>query len=95
MAATSSRALWSRTIRYRSPASGFGGGLVAGQHLVAGFTFISNEPGRTSHAATFLYDTDAQDLYFDDDGSGAHVAVKIAHFDTAVALKADDFDFVA
>ena len=77
-------------------ASGFGGGLVAGQHLVAGSTFISNtNPVAPSHAATFLYDTDAQDLYFDDDGSGAHAAVKIAHFDTAVALKADDFDFVA
>ena len=77
-------------------ASGFGGGLVAGQHLVAGSTFISNlNPVAPTTAATFLYDTDAHDLYFDDDGSGAHAAVKIAHFDTAVALKADDFDFVA
>ena len=77
-------------------ASGFKGGLVAGQKLVAGTTFISSTaPVATTTKGTFLYDTDAQDLFYDADGSGAGASVKIAHFDSPVALKADDFDIVA
>jgi hypothetical protein len=34
-------------------------------------------------------------MFFEDDGSGAHAPVKIAHFDTAVALEVHDFDIVA
>ena len=77
-------------------ASGFGGGLVAGQKLVAGVTFISNtNPVAPTSAGTFLYDTDAQDLFWDANGSTPGGIVKIAHFDSPVALKADDFDIVA
>lgn len=77
-------------------ASGFGGGLVAGQKPIAGVTFISNtNPVAPTTAGTFLYDTDAQDLFWDANGSTAGGVVKIAHFDTAVALKADDFDIIA
>ena len=66
------------------------------QHLVAGVTFIANAaPTASTTAGTFLYDTDDHNLLWDDDGSGAHAAVQVAHFDTAVALKADDFDIVA
>jgi hypothetical protein len=46
-------------------------------------------------AGTFLYDTVSHDVLWDADGSNAGAAVQIAHFDTAVALKANDFDFIA
>ena len=70
--------------------------LVAGQKLVDAVTFISNTaPVAPTKAATFLYETAGQDLFFDDDGSSAHAPVKIAHFDAAVALKANDFDIAA
>jgi Ca2+-binding RTX toxin-like protein len=76
-------------------ASGFPG-LVAGQKLVDGVTFISGaSPLAPTTKATFLYDTKTQDLYFDDDGSGVHGAQKIVHFDTPVTLHANDFDIVA
>jgi Ca2+-binding RTX toxin-like protein len=76
-------------------ASGFSG-LVARQKLVDGVTFISGAtPVSPTKAATFLYDTKTQDLYFDDDGSGVHAAQKIAHFDTPVTLHANDFDITA
>ena len=43
----------------RISASGFGGGLVAGQELVAGQTFISDpSPTALSEVGTFLFDTD-------------------------------------
>jgi hypothetical protein len=29
-------------------------------------------------------------MFFEDDGSGAHAPVKIAHFDTALALEVHD-----
>ena len=79
-------------------AAGFGGGLNAGQQLVAGQTFIdSTNPVATTTAGTFLYDTDDHNLYWDADGStvGGVAQVQVDHFDTAVALKADDFNFVA
>jgi serralysin len=76
-------------------AAGFTG-LVAGQKLVDGVTFVSGTaPVAPTKAATFLYDTSTQDLLFDDDGSGAHAAVKVAHFDTPVAIHANEFDIVA
>jgi Ca2+-binding RTX toxin-like protein len=77
-------------------ASGFGGGLMQGQPLVAGVTFISNNtPSAPTSAGTFLYDADGHDLLFDVDGSGSNPAAQLAHFDTAVNLKADDFNIVA
>ena len=79
-------------------AAGFGGGLHAGQHLVAGQTFIaSTNPVATTTAGTFLYDTDDHNLYWDPDGStiGGVAQVQVDHFDTAVALKADDFSILA
>ena len=77
-------------------ASGFGGGLVAGQQLVAGTTFFSDTtPVATTLAGAFLYDTDGQDLTWDANGSAAGGTLQIAHFDTAVALTADDFTILA
>ena len=77
-------------------ASGFGGGLVAGQAPVAGVTFISGaSPVAPTTSGTFLYDTVAQDLFWDVDGSDPGAAVKIAHFDSPVALTVNDFDIVA
>ena len=46
-------------------------------------------------AGTFLYDTDAHDLFYDADGAGPAAAQKLAHFDNAPVLTADDFDIVA
>jgi hypothetical protein len=74
------------------------GGLVLspGRSWVDGVTFISNTaPVAPTKAEAFLFETDGQDLFFDDDGSGAHAPVKIAHFNTAVALETNDFDIVA
>jgi hypothetical protein len=42
-----------------------------------------------------LYDTVHHDLLWDHDGTGGDAAVQLAHFDTAVILKANDFDIVA
>jgi hypothetical protein len=71
-------------------------GVLSPQKLVDAVTFISNTaPVAPTKAATFLYETAGQDLFFDEDGSGAHAPVKIAHFDTAAALKANDFDIAA
>ena len=77
-------------------ASGFGGKLVAGQSLVAGTTFISNtSPHAPTSSGTFLYDSSNHDLFWDGDGSGAADPVKLAHFDSTVLLKADDFKIIA
>ena len=74
-------------------ASGFGGGLTAGQQLVAGVTFIADaSPIATTDFGTFLYNTTTHDLTWDVDGSGATGAVQIAHFNTAVSLSADHFN---
>jgi Ca2+-binding RTX toxin-like protein len=71
-------------------ASGFGGGLVAGEHLVSGTTFIASAaPTATTDAGTFLYNTGTHDLLWDGDGSGGGAAVQIVHFTTAVALTTD------
>ena len=77
-------------------ASGFGGGLVAGQHLVSGTTLMAEAaPAATTNAGTFLYDTSTHDLLWDADGTGGGAAVQIAHFDTAVTLTPDHFDITA
>jgi Ca2+-binding RTX toxin-like protein len=79
-------------------AAGFGGGLVAGQQLVAGTTFVSNiAPVATTPVGigAFLYDTDGQDLSYDADGSGSGAALQLAHFDAAAALTPDDFTILA
>ena len=52
-------------------------------------------PTAPTTAGTFLYDTDAQDLFWDQDGSGVLAPIEIAHFTTAVNLTANDFDIVA
>ncbi len=53
-------------------ASGFGGGLVAGQQLVAGTNFVADaNPTATSDTGTFLFNTDTHDLVWDFDGLGA------------------------
>ena len=77
-------------------AAGFGGGLVAGQRLVADTSFISNaHPTATSETGTFLFNTDTHDLVWDFDGSGPLDAVQIAHFDTAVTLTINHFEITA
>src|SRR5262249_11345613 len=77
-------------------ASGFGGGLVQGQKLIDGVTFVEGaSPTASTASGTFLYDTESHNLSWDADGSGAGSAVQIAHFDTAILLKADHFDIVA
>jgi uncharacterized delta-60 repeat protein len=79
-------------------ASGFGGGLVAGQSLVDGVTFVTGEaPSAPTTAGTFLYDTNDHTLLWDVDGStpGGSDPVQIAKFDSTVALKAHDFDVMA
>jgi Ca2+-binding RTX toxin-like protein len=74
-------------------ASGFGGGLVAGQSLVAGTSFISgSNPTATAGSGTFLFNTDTHDLAWDADGSGSGEAVQIAHFDTPISLTVHHFD---
>ena len=77
-------------------ASGFGGGLVAGQHLVAGMNFIADDaPTATADIGTFLYNTLTHDLFWDVDGSGGGATVQIAHFANGVVLTADHFDIAA
>jgi hypothetical protein len=78
-------------------AAGFGSGLTAGQKL-SGTTFISGpNPTATTTTGTFLYDTSDHDLFWDPDGAtlGGVDPQQLAHFDTAVNLKADDFNIVA
>jgi Ca2+-binding RTX toxin-like protein len=75
-------------------ASGFGGGLVAGGKVVAGVNFIADTaPIATTTTGAFLYDTDDHDLLWDADGSAPNGSVprRIVHFDSAVALSADNF----
>ena len=77
-------------------ASGFGGGLVAGQKLVEGTNFVADaNPTATSETGTFLFNTDTHDLVWDFDGSGAGAAVQIAHFDAAITLTINHFEIVA
>jgi Ca2+-binding RTX toxin-like protein len=74
---------------------GFDGGLQLLEPLVVGKTFVANtDPSPTTTEGTFLYDTDAQDLFWDRDGTGDRGAVLIAHFDTPVTLTVDDFAVV-
>ncbi len=77
-------------------ASGFGGGLVAGQQLVAGTNFVADaNPAATSETGTFLFNTGTHDLAWDFDGSGAGAPVQIAHFDTDVSLTITHFEIIA
>jgi Ca2+-binding RTX toxin-like protein len=77
-------------------ASGFGGGLVADDPLVAGTNFFSDiDPQATQSVGAFLYDTNDQFLSWDADGSGLGDAVQIAHFDAAIALTPDHFTILA
>lgn len=77
-------------------ASGFGGGLVAGQHLEAGTSFIADaNPTATTNAGTFLFNTETHDLVWDFDGLGVGDAVQIAHFETDVTLTINHFEIMA
>ena len=77
-------------------ASGFGAGLIAGQHLVASINFIADaNPTATTNAGTFLFNTETHDLAWDFDGLGAGDAVQIAHFDTPVSLTINHFEITA
>ena len=77
-------------------ASGFGGGLIAGQQLVAGTSFIADaNPTATTDAGTFLFNTATNDLAWDFDGLGGGEAVQIAHFDTPVSLTINHFEITA
>jgi serralysin len=77
-------------------ASGFGGGLVAGQQLISGTNFFSGaNPVATMAVGAFLHDTDDQLLSWDANGSAPDGVISIAHFNAAVALTPDDFAILA
>jgi phosphodiesterase/alkaline phosphatase D-like protein/Ca2+-binding RTX toxin-like protein len=76
-------------------ASGFGGGLMSGVSLVAETNFFSGTTPAATTVPAFLYDTDDQILSWDTNGSVADGVLSIAHFNTAVALTADDFAILA
>jgi Ca2+-binding RTX toxin-like protein len=64
-------------------AAGFGGGLVAGMNLVAEARFTVNTTGLSNSGpgvGQFVYETDANILWWDGDGSGGAAAVVIASF---------------
>ncbi|WP_298290735.1 calcium-binding protein, partial [Novosphingobium sp.] len=63
-------------------------GLVAGSLGAANFTAGAAAIGGT---AQFVYDSAIRTLSWDADGAGAITAVRIATFDTAIALAATDF----
>jgi len=75
----------------RIDASGFGGGLAAGDKLVAGEGFIAGaDPFATEAEGTFLYDRGGGILSWDPDGTGAGDAVAIARLAGHAALNAGD-----
>ena len=75
-------------------ASGFGGGLIAGQHLAA--TLIADaSPTAMTTSGTFLFNTETHDLAWDFDGFGEGDPVRIAHFDTPVSLTISHFEITA
>jgi Ca2+-binding RTX toxin-like protein len=69
-------------------ASGFGGGLVAGDpvSLVSGA-----DPTASTASGQFLYDTDDGRLFWDADGTGSDAAVLIATLSNVPTLTASDF----
>jgi Ca2+-binding RTX toxin-like protein len=80
----------------RFSATGFGGGLSAGQQLIAGTNFVADaNPTATTGAGTFLFNTETNDLAWDFDGSGGGEALHIAHFDTPVSLAINHFEITA
>jgi len=72
--------------------SGFG--LAADAEIGDGVTFVSGKsPVPIGAGPTLLYDTKAKDLYWDDDGSGSHAPVLLAHIH-GQPLGASDFIFI-
>jgi Ca2+-binding RTX toxin-like protein len=82
--------------RIELTAAGFTG-LTGGQ-VLDGTTFIAGPalgaPAPAASVATFLYDIDDGKLYFDDNGTGAHVKVLFLTLDGHPALAAGDFFIV-
>ena len=64
----------------RISASGFGGSLIANMRLDSSFFISGSNPVGLGSKSTFLYNTDANTLSFDQDGSGGISAVEIATF---------------
>jgi len=70
--------------------AGFGGGLAAGA-LAANRLVVAAGHVADQAFGQLLYDTAEQALYFDDDGTGANAAVKIATLPGAGSIAAGDF----
>ncbi len=79
-------------------AAGFGGGLFAGMDLVAEGRFIARTDNLAITApgiGQFVFETDAEILWWDADGSGGAGAVIIASFVNSKPLDGDDIIVVA
>lgn len=77
--------------RFKFSARGFGGGLVVGSTLstteaVTGVFVSSEKPTAIGTSANFLYSTDTGILSFDQDGTGALLALNIAKLTNAPSL---------
>jgi hypothetical protein len=72
-------------------ASGFGGGLVAGDSvsLVSG-----SDPMASSASGQFLFDTDDGNLFWDADGTGSDAAVLVATLSNIPSLTISDFTVI-
>jgi hypothetical protein len=67
----------------------------AGATLVNGINFIaSTNPFATTANATFLWDTDDTNLFFDPDGNGAAGAILVVDLQAFTTLDVTDFQFV-
>ena len=79
----------------RISASGFGGGLTAGDTLDDATYSIGKDPHPSSGVGTFLYSTANQMLSFDVDGNGSGSAIDIAMFSNGFIPRANQFEIVA
>ena len=67
----------------------------AGATLIEGINFISSaNPFATTANATFLWDSDDTNLFFDPDGNGAAGRILVADFQAFTTLGVSDFQFV-
>ncbi|WP_439595146.1 LamG-like jellyroll fold domain-containing protein [Falsiroseomonas sp.] len=77
-------------------ASGFGGGLVAGMDLVAEGRYLENTTGRADAAfGQFVFETDANRLWWDADGTGAGARQIVADFTTATGWAGSEIAIIA
>lgn len=75
--------------------SAFAFGFTAGETLVDGVNFISGtDPLAALAQATFLWDSDDTNLFYDADGSGAGAAILVADLQAFTDVTVADFGFV-